>query len=98
LEHEAKCFSSQRFWDNCHELKPDQLEQAQTAIAKQAVEVYDLCIPGSCSMTVRIMIHTWNERPHYQLLSFAMAHRGNVSGLKTCGGTLWNQLSIGLTQ
>ena len=42
LEHEAKCFSSQRFWDNCHELEPDQLEQAQVAIAKQAVEVYDL--------------------------------------------------------
>jgi len=42
LEHEAKCFSSQRFWDNCHELEPDKLEQAQVAIAKQAVEVYDL--------------------------------------------------------
>ena len=42
LGHEAKSFSSQRFWDNCHGLSPGGLAQAQKAIAKQAAEVFDL--------------------------------------------------------
>jgi transposase len=42
LGYDAKCFSSQRFWDNCHELTEEQFEKAQEAIARQAVEEYDL--------------------------------------------------------
>jgi transposase len=42
LGYDAKCFSSQRFWDNCHELTEEQLGKVQEAIARQAVEEYDL--------------------------------------------------------
>jgi transposase len=42
LGYDAKCFSSQRFWDNCHELTEEQFVKAQEAIARQAVEEYDL--------------------------------------------------------
>lgn len=42
LGHEAKSFSSQRFWDNCHCLEAEELERAQQAIAKQAAETFDL--------------------------------------------------------
>jgi transposase len=40
--YEGKCFSSQRFWDNCHELHVEGLEQAQQVIAHAAVDEFDL--------------------------------------------------------
>jgi transposase len=42
LGYEAKSFASQRFWDNCHELTEEQFFLAQTKIARQAAEEYDL--------------------------------------------------------
>jgi transposase len=40
--YEAKLFSSQRYWDNCHDLAAEDLEKAQLAIARNAVDEYDL--------------------------------------------------------
>ena len=40
--YEAKLFSSQRYWDNCHDLDAESLEKAQAVIARNAVDEYDL--------------------------------------------------------
>jgi transposase len=42
LGYDAKSFSSQRFWDNCHELTEEQFFTAQKRLARQMAEEFDL--------------------------------------------------------